>query len=185
MFTVINWAQSRLGTTTHGSSPLQLELGQRRSSGKGSRQILQGQGGATGRAALGVTQNPIAWWQGMLFLMQSPLPRFRAASQWCGSTRGRRGEDAAACKGGGRAGKRIPEGSPGWAGEAAWLPHGHCSFRERDAAYPASLSAGRGGLPALLRAPAPGGLRSFERSRCFAALIPGPQRGRSTEPPPS
>lgn len=141
---------------------------------------LQGRGGATGRAALGVTQKPIPCSQGMVFLMRSPLPRSRAAPQWCGSTRGQRREDAAACKGVGRAGKSIPEGSLGWAGEAAWLPHGHCSFRERDAAYPASLSAGWGGLPAPLRAPAPGGLRSFERSRCFAALTPRPQRGRST-----
>ncbi|XP_059700405.1 uncharacterized protein LOC132326348 [Haemorhous mexicanus] len=182
---LVNRVQSRPGTTTRGSSPLPLELCQRRDSGTGSRQILPGQGGATGRLALGVTQKPIAWSQGMIFLMQSPLPRFRAVAQWCGSTRGQRGEDAAACKGVGRAGERIPEGSPGWAGEAAWLPHGHCSFRERDAAYPAPLSAGRGGLPAPLRAPSPGGLRSFERSRCFAALLPGPQRGRSTVPRPS
>lgn len=182
MFSVISQAQSRLGTTTHRSATLQLELGQRRNSRTGSRQILQGRGGATGRAALGVTQKPIPWSQGMIFLMRSPLPRSRAVPQWCGSTRGQRGEDAAACKGVGRAGESIPEGSPGWAGKAAWLPHGHCSFRERDAAYPASLSAGRGGLPAPLRAHAPGGLRSFERSRCPAAPTPGPQRGGSTVP---
>lgn len=78
--------------------------------------------------------------------------------------------------------QKHPEGNPRWAGEAAWLPHGHCSFRERDAAYPVSLSAGWGGLPAPLRALPPGGLRSFERSRCFAVLTPWPQRGRSTVP---
>lgn len=77
----ISQAQSRLGTTAHGSATLQLEPGQRRKSGTGSRQILQGQGGATGRAALGVTQKPIPWSQGTIFPTQAALPRFRAVPQ--------------------------------------------------------------------------------------------------------
>lgn len=56
-------------------------------------------------------------------------------------------------KGGGRAGQRIPEGSPGWAGEAAWLPHGHCSFRERDAAIPRPCPSGGASSPRLCAPP--------------------------------
>lgn len=184
MFTVISQAQSRLGTTTHGSATLQLEPGESRKSGTGSRQNLQGQGGATGRAALGVTQKPIPWSQGMIFPTQPALPRFRAVPQWCGSTRGQRGEDAAAARAeveqASASRREAPAGlekPPGFRTAIVLSGNGTPRSRvpvRRAGRAPRAFARPRSGIASLLG-----------KVPLFAALTAGPQRGRSSVPPPS
>ncbi|XP_058687120.1 basic salivary proline-rich protein 1-like [Poecile atricapillus] len=161
----------------------QLELGQRRNSRTRSRQILQGQGGATGRAALGVTQKPILWSQGMIFLPQSPLPHSRAVSPTMVQlhTRAARG---GRCRRQGRVSSRQthPGGKPrlGWrSGLASARPLFFPGTGRRVSRVPVRRAGRAPRSPARSRFPQ--GFAPLEGPAAF----PGPQRGKSTVSPPS